>query len=112
MSYHIPILDSESDFRLKENLFCGSAMAAEARVPPTLAVVDVYETASLIGNEFETLIEKYGTERWDSGTRVKPREVVTRTICRYGINFRLGRIKDPRGPGPSQGCGATYWLPP
>lgn len=62
MSYHIPVLDSEAEFCLKENLFCGSAMAAETRVPPTLAVVDVYETASLIGNEFETLIEKYGTE--------------------------------------------------
>jgi len=46
----------------KENLFCGAAMAAEARVPPQLAVVDVYESASLIGNEFERLIEKYGTE--------------------------------------------------
>ena len=65
MSFHISALDSdETEYSLKENLFCGSAMSAEARVPPTLAVVDVYETASLIGNEFETLIEKYGTERW------------------------------------------------
>jgi len=63
MSFHISALDSdETEYSLKENLFCGSAMSAEARVPPTLAVVDVYETASLIGNEFETLIEKYGTE--------------------------------------------------
>ena len=63
MSLCIPILDSATEYSLKENLFCGSAMAAEARVPPTLAVVDVYESASLIGNEFEKLIEKYGTER-------------------------------------------------
>jgi len=62
MSLCIPILDSATEYSLKENLFCGSAMAAEARVPPTLAVVDVYESASLIGNEFEKLIEKYGTE--------------------------------------------------
>ena len=64
MSYCVPILESGTEYSLKENLFCGSAMAvAEARVPPTLAVVDVYESASLIGNEFEKLIEKYGTER-------------------------------------------------
>ena len=64
MSVCIPVLGSVSECSLKENLFCGSAMTtAEARVPPTLAVVDVYESASLIGNEFEKLIEKYGTER-------------------------------------------------
>ena len=79
MSYCVPILDSaefsskenlsfcEGDLIIrssKENLFCGAAMAAEARVPPQLAVVDVYESASLIGNEFERLIEQYGTERY------------------------------------------------
>ena len=55
MNYFIPNL--EADFPLRK----ASRSMASLRPSPILAVVDVYDSASLIVKEFERLIDVYGT---------------------------------------------------